>query len=206
VSPAAAPGPRAASWDSEPQLWARTLRDRLRVGRGVALRRCRERTAMFDHAAAVFLNPAAPPPSVHVLITDLLARREAVHRWSLAHSALMFPVDGTWKLIAASVGATFLVLWLGVWAFAVFAAAVAPIAAAIPLELRRAARRARLLRCLREGTCCDCGYALAGTPDGIAGCPAGPRNCPECGCPWPLVPPPPPVRSPACERPSAAAC
>jgi hypothetical protein len=54
---------------------------------------------------------------------------------------------------------------------------------------------ARLDRCARELACPDCGYDLASVPgafalEATAGVPVGPRRCVECGCPWPLVPPP----------------
>lgn len=42
--------------------------------------------------------------------------------------------------------------------------------------------------------CPHCTYDLEGCPPGIAvednyGLDIGPRACPECGCPWPLIPP-----------------
>lgn len=47
---------------------------------------------------------------------------------------------------------------------------------------------------LRLGRCPDCGYDLAGVPgvsvrDGERAVSIGPRRCPECGAPWPLLPP-----------------
>lgn len=43
-------------------------------------------------------------------------------------------------------------------------------------------------------TCPDCRYGLTGVPPAIpvdrAGLDSGPQACPECGCAWPLVPPP----------------
>ncbi len=43
-------------------------------------------------------------------------------------------------------------------------------------------------------TCPDCGYGLTGVPSAIPteriGLDVGPSACPECGCAWPLVPPP----------------
>lgn len=57
------------------------------------------------------------------------------------------------------------------------------------LRRRRTARRFEALACP------DCGYGLAGMPSAIApdrlgGFFSGPAACPECGSPWPLVPPP----------------
>lgn len=53
----------------------------------------------------------------------------------------------------------------------------------------------RLDRSAREPVCPDCEYDLSGVPGAFdvkatANVPVGPRRCPECGCPWPLVPPP----------------
>lgn len=55
--------------------------------------------------------------------------------------------------------------------------------------------RRRTLRRLDSLSCPDCGYGLRGTPPGVAperlkGLPTGPAACPECGSPWPLIPPP----------------
>jgi hypothetical protein len=50
----------------------------------------------------------------------------------------------------------------------------------------------RLLRSLIHSVCPDCEYPLAELPDAIElpdGVRTGPAVCPECGCPWPLVPP-----------------
>lgn len=52
---------------------------------------------------------------------------------------------------------------------------------------------ARLRRTLRDRSCPDCDYGLASTKPAFE--PAllrivGPKACPECGSPWPLVPPP----------------
>ncbi|HVZ94692.1 MAG TPA: hypothetical protein VG797_09300 [Phycisphaerales bacterium] len=46
-----------------------------------------------------------------------------------------------------------------------------------------------------DRACPDCGYDLSGTPEGLpgvaaAGRRAGPARCPECGIPWPFIPPP----------------
>jgi hypothetical protein len=49
---------------------------------------------------------------------------------------------------------------------------------------RRAARRT--VTWWETDRCADCGYDLAGL-DSIDG--AGPERCPECGAPWPFIPP-----------------
>ncbi len=55
-------------------------------------------------------------------------------------------------------------------------------------------RLKRLRRSLEELSCPDCGYPLAdfalGSWRGHEVQGLGPRRCTECGCPWPLVPPP----------------
>lgn len=63
--------------------------------------------------------------------------------------------------------------------------------AALTLSIRKVLR---IRRALRELGCPDCGYSLAQTRPGLP-LPAGveetvgPPRCPECGSPWPLVPP-----------------
>jgi hypothetical protein len=59
--------------------------------------------------------------------------------------------------------------------------------------IKRLVRRAR--RALERGECPDCGYELGGTKgfvlsDAAGDLNIGPRRCPECGSPWPLLPPP----------------
>jgi hypothetical protein len=56
-------------------------------------------------------------------------------------------------------------------------------------------RQRRSLTRLQAGQCIDCGYSLAELPsrrlatrDG-GSISVGPERCPECGCPWPMVPP-----------------
>src|SRR5690606_39549887 len=55
--------------------------------------------------------------------------------------------------------------------------------------------RRRTLRRLDSLSCPDCGYSLHSAPNAIdparlGGLPSGPVACPECGSPWPLIPPP----------------
>ena len=54
----------------------------------------------------------------------------------------------------------------------------------------------RVRRTLVFSLCPDCEYSLGELPDTIEfsnGERTGPAICPECGCPWPLVPPRPPA-------------
>lgn len=53
----------------------------------------------------------------------------------------------------------------------------------------------RLSESVDGSLCPDCEYELNSVPGALpiaasAGVPIGPRRCPECGCPWPLIPPP----------------
>ncbi len=57
------------------------------------------------------------------------------------------------------------------------------------------ARRVKRVQASLTQRCCpDCGYSLVGVPPGLPalgerGHAVGPARCPECGSPWPLVPP-----------------
>jgi len=78
-----------------------------------------------------------------------------------------------------------------------FAAGVAVVigAARIPSAMRRRAQF-RLARALIDKRCPACDYNLSGltalTVSGSTLQHVGPALCPECGAPWPLVPPPVP--------------
>lgn len=55
----------------------------------------------------------------------------------------------------------------------------------------------RLTVCAANGRCPDCNYTLKGVPARVLGAgevrlDLGPKRCPECGSPWPLIPPPAP--------------
>jgi hypothetical protein len=66
---------------------------------------------------------------------------------------------------------------------------------AIPFDLRNRQRR-RAFSALRHDICATCGYDLSGQamqPLGDEMVRLGPPACPECGAPWPLVPPPVPL-------------
>jgi hypothetical protein len=54
-------------------------------------------------------------------------------------------------------------------------------------RLHRARRAAT--EAIRQVRCPDCAYDLVGSPAAFAEKRIGPRRCPECGSPWPLVPP-----------------
>lgn len=73
------------------------------------------------------------------------------------------------------------------------------VAAAVLTLVVRAVRKRRAMRRLLDGIsandhqdCLTCGYDLSGLPASIPhewiAAYAGPRRCPECGEPWPMVP------------------
>ena len=76
------------------------------------------------------------------------------------------------------------------------------------LALRFMGRSLTVHQRFTRRACPDCGYDLRAIPDEFdpasLGARTGPRHCPECGCLWPLIPPPvtePPASSPHPESP-----
>ena len=66
-------------------------------------------------------------------------------------------------------------------------------AAVIFAEVCRRKTPRRITQALVHGICGDCGYQLLQPSQltrGICHCLPGPRQCPECGTMWPLIPPP----------------
>lgn len=71
----------------------------------------------------------------------------------------------------------------------------AMLVSAIAAYLRMGAIAKRLKRSLSELTCPDCSYPMTSIPAAIdpalsGGVNIGPERCHECGCRWPLIPPP----------------
>lgn len=106
-------------------------------------------------------------------------------RWA---SAASFAVSAS-VLVVIGALATLAILGEG-WLLPVFAA----ILFAICWGTRaRFGRQRRLHRTLTSGACPDCAYDLTGSlpaiePSIFGGQSVGPRTCPECGVPWPLLP------------------
>lgn len=185
------PTPHPTSWDTDPHLWPRTSPLHL-FRRTLPHARCLARITPFESAAADLYNPAAPPPPVRALAADVLTRRAAIERYGFT---LPIPTLTTRTALtltsAAALLTAYTTLWTGPRPLIIAAALLgALILLALPLHARTRARRARLTRSLRDRACPDCNYNLAGAPEGLPGSLAGPRTCPECGAPWPLVPPP----------------
>jgi hypothetical protein len=153
-------------------------------------KRCELRTALYAQAAASRLVDAS-------LAEDLAERRRRWERhlepepedpnaprkrrdWSWLE---VFGWGDAIGAIAIAVGAILAVgalILLLVW---------------IPLLIIRFIRRARCRKAINHCHCPDCSYDLAGVPDAIDpedldGQFVGPARCPECGSPWPLLPPP----------------
>jgi hypothetical protein len=71
---------------------------------------------------------------------------------------------------------------------------LSPMLALVALYIHGSLLPDRLARAAAQRRCPDCSYPLADLPtpfDGAPGSPipAGPERCPECGSPWPLIPP-----------------
>ncbi len=186
--------PRPTSWDTDSFLWPRTSPLRLPLSpfrrRALPRARCLARIPPFEFAAADLYNPASPPPPIRALAAEVLTRRAAVDRPFFIVPRPTRPLR-PWMLATAALILTATVVWLpsGVL-LALAILAVAPLIITLPLRFRARTRRLHLARCLRDRACPDCGYNLAGAPEGLPGSLAGPRACPECGAAWPLVPPP----------------
>lgn len=76
-------------------------------------------------------------------------------------------------------------------------AGLVSIVEAVGIKRCRGFLRDRIAGAVECRACPDCGYSLEGAADrptdaaALAAWP-GPRRCPECGAPWPLIPPPAP--------------
>ena len=103
----------------------------------------------------------------------------------------------------ASTSNGILEIWLGTIVLVLLLAAVSmpiisiPLAVLLILLIIRAVYRhilrSRMLVSLREELCSGCMYPLRGLgelPTSAGAARLGPSRCPECGCPWPLVPSP----------------
>lgn len=69
-----------------------------------------------------------------------------------------------------------------------------PMLALVALYLHGSLLPARLAQAAANRTCPDCNYPLGNLPSPFAGAsgpliPSGPERCPECGTPWPMIPP-----------------
>ncbi len=88
--------------------------------------------------------------------------------------------------LAAMIVSTSIMLGGAAWLFV-------GVAAAYVLWNARGSRRwSQLSDQIVSGLCPLCRYDVRGLAP--AGCPLGPARCPECGAPWPLIPPACPAR------------
>jgi hypothetical protein len=166
--------------------------------RTIREKRCQLRTARYDAAASAGL--------VDPTLADDFGERRM--RWEFnLETPQKPPVDrprkdwSWWDF-----------LWLGWDEMFILASLVAAVAFAvaglvllavwIPLHMLRFIRRTRCRKAIHRCLCPDCSYDLHGVPDAIQpdsldGRHVGPAKCPECGAPWPLLPPP--ISGPALE-------
>lgn len=195
-------------------------RDGIWVGDNLILRQHRRRRVSSFERAARALTPLR-----RVRVADDLPRRMEAWRAALGTGrglssrsafARLDPVH-SWSLrltVAALITAPALVPLLGnapdlsglavcgLWLVLVGVICLGPV--------RLALIRRRLLASLDHRQCPNCGYDLASNPPAIApeltgGYSAGPARCPECGSPWPLLPPPVEFQRGPVTAPSSAA-
>lgn len=113
-------------------------------------------------------------------------RKRRRHEWAGPLGEFLF-IGGDEVFVALIAGA-----------IAVVAGTALGVLLAIPWlawHIARTRRRARCRKALAARVCPDCSYDLSGLPDEIEpenleGQRIGPERCPECGVPWPLLPPP----------------
>lgn len=146
------------------------------------------------------------PPSREQESNGLMERRIEVLKDRRAYwmEVLRQPAADCQHATRASSNAV-LEVWLGTCILMVLAFLRFDLFLSVPLGLvvllllaraiRRHMLRSQLLSVLCRHSCSGCGFSLESLMDhtiwnGDVG--LGPDHCPECGCPWPLVPPPVP--------------
>lgn len=184
-----------ALWDTLPDVRFRCEFFTAPTPTAARKRRATERTADFA-AAAAGLEPATS------LAHDLARRRD---RWQEQLEEPDSNQESSRRglhrgiLEALTCGADeVIVLVLLVSALALVVSTIMGLILAVPWlvwHISRVQRRRRCRLALEHTRCPDCGYDLKGAPEPIdrailGGLSAGPDRCPECGVPWPLVPPP----------------
>lgn len=145
--------------------------------------RCRERIDSSEQA----LETVRTDPFVALFgFHDDLEKRRA--RWAHLHAVQEARPRRGWpirRIVIAVVLAAAISMFFSV--FGLFALLLA-----VPFEDLRHAREEEAT--FEMSACPDCQYDLTGVPAAIpverVGLETGPRACPECGCAWPLVPPP----------------
>lgn len=97
----------------------------------------------------------------------------------LVMSVLLYPI---FLVVGSCIGFNKWVAWILAVIFVVF------VIRALVVE----SRRKHAAAAINSEACPSCSYDLTGLPNvipiSLVGLPTGPRRCPECGEPWPLVP------------------
>lgn len=213
------PPPRYALWDrthrpwgdADPAYGVRTWRNRQW--------RHEARTADFDAAADGRADPA-PLAAEYADRVEALRRRAepfppSPHRPPTPAPAPRSRLNESLRVLAPQLP---LILVFAVVSDWMIALGLIPLAVALSLALIGRDRVHRFIHAIDHRRCPDCGYDLTGAPPAIdptrlAGADVGPRLCPECGSPWPLLPPPatcsidtlpPSLRRPIPARPQAS--
>lgn len=196
--------PTHSSWDHSGLPYGRDL-DPARGYRNLRGRaaRSRARTELFDDATQHAADPDSPLTDLGV---EYLARVAAAR----AHATALIRGTGLFVRLlhlnpyAARSGIEFIAAVAILLAIVEFGALPLAWALAlllivtglvVALQVHRRDQLKPALIALDRCECPDCGYDLAGTTPGLPlertnGVNVGPRLCPECGVPWPLVPPP----------------
>lgn len=170
------------------------------------------RTTPLDRALAAF-DPSAPAPAFALadLRSDLAAR---CAYWRVGPDFPPLPRDQallahpgapsqTWQALfvpcVVLLGA--LMTFGAHFSLWVFAFTIVFFAAAFLIRHFHRIDRWWMRRTIADRICPDCAYDLSSLPDALpaealAHIRVGPAHCPECGVPWPLIPPPAPLAGP----------
>ncbi len=206
---------RWSAWDDFRRPW--TTRAALLDVRGLPARelRMRERTELFERSwsARESRGVGWVAPHAHLMDagpgmpSDTVLAEEMLRRWSYWRPRL-HGTPNAMRVAQVIVAFTVLAAWPAGCTLQVAAGMPRPVSVGLILGIGLTAaaifgmsaqsmhrRLIRLRRDLEDGLCPDCGYDLSSVRPGIELGPeknlrTGPARCPECGSPWPMLPPP----------------
>jgi hypothetical protein len=178
-------------------VWVRYTASTL-AGRALVVRRLREEGFVRRPGPAFAPGHAGPDPPrielqkrLRVWARELHAAPSREQSWPYLTARPFYTLlfTGAYALLFLAM----LVLRASGYTLLVIVSASIGVLVADLSAIKRLVRRAR--RALENGDCPDCGYELSGArgfvlPDAEGDLNLGPPRCPECGAPWPLLPPP----------------